>query len=55
MFGHLRLSLFIEGLKGTPKIHLVLDHNSFLPCFFVISEGKTAAIKLAKGLKISRK
>jgi hypothetical protein len=55
MFGHIRLQLFIEGSKGTAKIQLALDQKSFSPCFFVISEGKTADIKLAEGLKITRK
>jgi hypothetical protein len=43
----LRLRLFIERSKGTAKIHLVLDHGSYLTSFFVVSDGKTADIKIA--------
>jgi hypothetical protein len=45
---------FYRTSKGAAKIHLVLDHGSYLPSFFVISDGKTADIKIAEGLKIPR-
>lgn len=33
--------------KGAVKLHLVLDHDGYLPSFAVLSEGKTADIKAA--------
>jgi hypothetical protein len=37
--------------KGAVKVHTVLDHRSFLPCFAVMTDGKTPDIKVARGLK----
>ena len=34
--------------KGAVKLHMVLDHDGYLPSFAVITEGKTADIKVAK-------
>ena len=28
--------------KGAVKLHLVLDHDGYLPCFGLITEGKVA-------------
>ena len=33
--------------KGTVKLHLVLDHDGYLPCFGLITEGKVADVKVA--------
>ena len=33
--------------KGAIKLHLLLDHDGYLPCFGVITEGKVADIKVA--------
>jgi hypothetical protein len=34
--------------KGAVKLHMVLDHDGYLPSFAVLSEGKTADITVAK-------
>lgn len=34
--------------KGAVKLHLVLNHEGYLPQFAVISDGKTADVKVAK-------
>ncbi len=36
--------------KGAIKLHLVLDHDGYLPCFAVVTEGKVADVKVAQGL-----
>jgi hypothetical protein len=36
--------------KGAVKLHLLLDHDGYLPSFAVISEGKTADIRVAQQL-----
>lgn len=35
--------------KGAVKLHMVLDHDGYLPQFGVISDGKTAEIEVARG------
>ena len=34
--------------KGAAKLHLLLDHDGYLPKFAVVTEGKTADIKVAR-------
>lgn len=36
--------------KGAIKLHLVLDHDGYLPCFGVVSEGKVHDVKVAHEL-----
>ena len=36
--------------KGAIKLHLVLDHEGYLPCFAVVTEGKVADVRVAHGL-----
>ena len=36
--------------KGVVKLHLVLDHDGYLPCFGVITEGKVHDVKVAHQL-----
>jgi hypothetical protein len=36
--------------KGAIKLHLVLDHDGYLPCFCVITEGKVHDVKVAQSL-----
>jgi hypothetical protein len=36
--------------KGAIKLHLLLDHDGCLPCFGVITEGKTHEIRVARTL-----
>lgn len=33
--------------KGAVKLHLVLDHDGYLPCFGIITEGKVHDVKAA--------
>jgi hypothetical protein len=37
--------------KGAVKVHTVLDNRSVLPQYAVITDGKTADVKVARGLK----
>lgn len=37
--------------KGAVKLHTVLDNGSFLPCFAVMTNGKTPDIQVVRGLK----
>ena len=50
----LSISLFdwakFRRTKGAVKLHLVLDHEGYLPCFGVITEGKVHDIKVAHTL-----
>ncbi|HUL22722.1 MAG TPA: IS4 family transposase [Thermodesulfobacteriota bacterium] len=39
--------------KGAIKLHLLLDHDGYLPEFAVLSEGKVADVKVARGLHFS--
>ena len=34
--------------KGAIKLHLLLDHDGYLPSFAVVTEGKTSEIKVAR-------
>lgn len=38
--------------KGAVKLHLLLDHDGYLPCFAVITEGKVSDVKVAHTLQI---
>jgi len=35
--------------KGAVKLHLVLDHEGYLPQFAVVTAGKTPEIQVARG------
>ena len=37
--------------KGAVKVHLLLDHEGYLPCFAHITDGKSSDIAVARGLK----
>ncbi|MFH0786995.1 MAG: IS4 family transposase [Pseudomonadota bacterium] len=37
--------------KGAIKLHLILDHDGYLPSFAVITEGKVSDVKIAHTLK----
>src|SRR5450631_2156115 len=39
--------------KGAVKLHMVLDHDGYLPSFAVMTEGKTADITVAKGMSFA--
>jgi len=37
--------------KGALKLHLVLDHDGYLPCYAVMTEGKTADVTEARKMR----
>jgi hypothetical protein len=39
--------------KGAVKLHLVLDHDGYLPCFGVITDGTVQDVKVAQQLKFT--
>jgi len=51
----LSLSLFnwaqFRRTKGAVKLHLLLDHDGYLPSFAVITNGKTSDIKVARKMR----
>jgi hypothetical protein len=51
----LSLSLFnwaqFRRTKGAVKLHLLLDHDGYLPSFAVITTGKTSDIKVARKMR----
>ena len=51
----LSLSIFdwaqFRRTKGTVKLHLLLDHDGYLPSFAVVTTGKTSDIKVARKLR----
>jgi hypothetical protein len=38
--------------KGAVKLHLLLDHDGYLPCYAVITEGRVHEIQVARKLKL---
>ncbi|MDX2151850.1 MAG: IS4 family transposase [Bryobacteraceae bacterium] len=40
--------------KGAVKLHLLLDHDGYLPCYAVITEGKVHEIQVARRLQLQR-
>lgn len=40
-----------QRTKGAVKLHLLLDHDGCLPCYAVITEGKTHEIRVARTLE----
>jgi Transposase DDE domain/Domain of unknown function (DUF4372) len=38
--------------KGAIKLHLLLDHNGYLPSFAVVTEGKRSEVAVARGLRL---
>ncbi len=38
--------------KGAIKLHLLLDHNGYLPSFAVVTEGKRSELEVARSLKL---
>jgi hypothetical protein len=39
--------------KGAVKLHLLLDHDGYLPSFAMVTEGKTSEIKVARTLRFA--
>jgi hypothetical protein len=54
----LSLSLYdwaqFRRTKGAVKVHLLLDHDGYLPSFAVVTDGKTSDIKVARRLHFER-
>jgi hypothetical protein len=54
----LSLSLFdwaqFRRTKGAVKLHLLLDHDGYLPSFAVVTNGKTSDINVACRLRFER-
>jgi hypothetical protein len=42
-----------QRTKGAVKLHLVLDHDGYLPCFGVVTDGKVADVSVAQRLQFS--
>lgn len=42
-----------QKAKGAAKLHLVLDHDGYLPRFAVITEGKASEVKIAREFSFS--
>jgi hypothetical protein len=40
--------------KGAVKLHMQLDHNGYLPCFALITEGKKHEITVAREMRFER-
>jgi hypothetical protein len=40
--------------KGAVKLHMQLDHNGYLPCFCVITDGKTHEVTVARQMRFER-
>jgi hypothetical protein len=52
----LSLSMFdwakYQRTKGAVKLHLVLDHDGYLPCFGVVTDGTVADVRVAQALQV---
>ena len=40
--------------KGAVKLHLLLDHDGYLPCFAIVTEGKVSDVKVAHQFRFER-
>ena len=40
--------------KGAVKLHLMLEHQSYLPCWAVVTDGKSADITVARTMSLSK-
>jgi hypothetical protein len=51
------LSLFdwakFSRTKGAVKLHMLLDHDGYLPCFGVITDGKVADVQVARQIQFA--
>src|SRR5262249_37184166 len=48
---HVRLGQ-VQADQGAIKLHLLLDHNGYLPSFAVVTEGKHSEVAVARGLRL---
>ena len=42
-----------QRTKGAVKLHLVLDHDGYLPCFGVVTDGTVGDVTVAQALTFS--
>jgi hypothetical protein len=42
-----------QRTKGAVKLHLVLDHDGYLPCFGVVTDGTVHDVKVAQELRFT--
>ena len=42
----------LRGTKGAVKLHTLLDHQGYLPCWAVITDGKVGDVAAARELKL---
>ena len=53
----LSVSLFdwakFRRTKGAVKLHLLLDHDGYLPSYAVVTDGKNSDIKVARTMKFA--
>ena len=42
-----------QRTKGAVKLHLVLDHDGYLPCFGVVTDGTVGDVKVAQQLRFA--
>ena len=42
-----------QRTKGAVKLHLVLDHDGYLPCFGVVTDGTVHDVKVAQQLRFA--
>src|SRR6202047_3567236 len=40
--------------KGAVKLHVLLDHDGYLPCFAVITDGKKHEVGVARQMQFAR-
>ena len=43
----------LQRAKGAVKLHMVLDHNGYLPSYAVLTEAKTADITAAREMSFA--
>jgi len=43
-----------RATKGAVKLHLLLDHDGYLPCYAHITEGRTSDVRVAQGLALPK-
>jgi hypothetical protein len=43
-----------QKTKGAVKLHLLLDHDGYLPTYALVTEGKTADLTVAQGLDLPK-
>ena len=42
-----------QRTKGAIKLHMVLDHDGYLPCFCIVTDGKVADVRVARAVEFA--